>query len=806
MTVETEVDAAAGAMFAGDGRALQRWLLDALAGQDGGTAPLPAEALDGLAHLTDLLGDADAWTASGAASARALVPEVVRSAAARPAALTALLLHVRHACERAWELTWDHGTMADLMDVVDAAWQELPADRREGTEVCRDLLLFLRHEFAVESAMLTGCLPVAERVVGEALAEVRRIVASAEAAGADCLDQVRDEVRREVAYFEAVDTACRAAIGFLGDGEPSVAPAIEALRRDLAGPLLRGEDASEVRSQLAALEALDAARSSEWLRVDEGSIVVLYPFSLRSPASAINEQVVAAVRAHGRDWDLGGLVPTEPPSAALEISDAWQGDDALGRHFAGTELVLPDLELRRTPDVRHGACTRPIRVKVQFSELGNHCVRFELAVADADPSDLAEIVSTASPVYGDLDELGGLLALVRADDPAGTPTRWPRLAAVASTIIRRVADEVDRAVPHHVGVDGRPAGVSVGWRRGMYSVIGVIDRARICAGAQDTVGRVADDARVLPRLFGAQPLVHPMPGGATSIADWASYDVEDLREYPILTLHQEILVANANTTLLASFRSPAYSVGTVRGYVEFAHSLHGMYAGWNDEVAKHAQEIAAAVDVVDRLLAEAPEPAAPKRSRRAAARQRAAAAARDRVSIETLQRTIVAIERSELELQRFVQSNQATMLFIESPALVTSTSLRLDLDTVLESSGYPALRDGFVKAKEQVLGNRLQQLLEITSRRIADRLEERRNEQSARTRQLIEAVGIGIMIIGLSGLVSVLQAGYDLSGLPTLAAVLILVVLAGVFAFLNWRATRELRALRDQVEADRGSP
>lgn len=159
----------------------------------------------------------------------------------------------------------------------------------------------------------------------------------------------------------------------------------------------------------------------------------------------------------------------------------------------------------------------------------------------------------------------------------------------------------------------------------------------------------------------------------------------------------------------------------------------------------------------------------------------------DEAAADALQESLADIERAELTLQRFLQSTQATMLFIESPSLVTSASLRIDLDTVLAATRYQALRDSFEMAKNEVLGHRLQELLDIVSRRVTGRIEQERARQTEKSRRLLDAVLVGIGVIGISGLLSMLQAGFALGELPTTAMVVALAALAVLFIFMSWR-------------------
>lgn len=119
-------------------------------------------------------------------------------------------------------------------------------------------------------------------------------------------------------------------------------------------------------------------------------------------------------------------------------------------------------------------------------------------------------------------------------------------------------------------------------------------------------------------------MLHPLPSGAASVADWALYDLDAVRTWSLLHLNSELLASNSNVTLLASFGSPDYAVGEVESYIEFAHSLHGMYQGWQDTIRSHvgtcvSRLLRQAVAVVPRSPAGASGKAAEDPEQRAAA-------------------------------------------------------------------------------------------------------------------------------------------------------------------------------------------
>lgn len=398
--------------------------------------------------------------------------------------------------------------------------------------------------------------------------------------------------------------------------------------------------------------------------------------------------------------------------------------------------------------------------------LGNHSIVFEIALEDAPAHRVAQAIHLATPVFGDLHEIEGSLRMRTAT--GATVTGLPEVVTGLLAAIRGLLDAT-----------GAVDGSNLAAREGSFGVMAtIIGASREGPGGRAPLTRATE----LLELWGIQPLLHPLPSGAASTADWALYDLDAVRTWPLLHLNSELLASNSNVTLLASFDSPDYAVREVESYIGFAHSLHGMYQGWQDTIRSHVETVA---QLLRRAVAVVPEADA------------AGSGGTDEVShrraraIAELDGLVRDIERAELALQAFVQSSDAIMLFIDSPAIVTAPPLRTDLDTILASNGYSRLRDGFTHAVRDVLGTRLQPLLEVVHRRMEQtyaaesaRLERERLEAESaanqRTDRVFDVLGIVFTVIGFSGLASVLQAGHpDWDGGVAWWLVVAILVLAG---------------------------
>jgi hypothetical protein len=316
-------------------------------------------------------------------------------------------------------------------------------------------------------------------------------------------------------------------------------------------------------------------------------------------------------------------------------------------------------------------------------------------------------------------------------------------------------------------------------------VLVTVERAsRDISGVRTALG----SAREISGLWGAQPLLHPLPAGASGVADWAMYDVDAVQSFELLHLNDELVAANSNVTLLASFRSPDYAVSEIESFITFAHTMHGMYQAWQSRVREHAESISGLLTDVERLIGAAD----------------AAGSGADHEAqqdfTERLGALIGVIERAELELQSFVQSKQAIMLFVESPAIVSSPALRVDLDTVLRSNRYDLLREGFERAVRDVLGSRLQPLLDVCHRRFERILDDRQAERERRTERVERVLGVILAVIGISGMASLLQEGFGLRGDITwwfIVVILVVAVTIGVMMIVMSRRSRS-RVRRQQ--------
>lgn len=703
------------------------------------------------------------WSTRTSASSTESSAEVVTRAIQHAAGSTAavpLALYVRLVCEAAWDLTWDHQPLLALIDAAEDAWRAAPPSPGSEEHLALETLLALRGELTLESACSTGDPTL---VTDRASRLHDRLVELAGQAGAlsasDVAAHLVEMLEDRAGYAGAVALAARTAAS-LSAGAALTADEAEAVLATLRAAEQRFTDGdvtdhaslSEIRAHRSAVERLLAAAEEDWLRVDEGSVVCLFPFGLRH---AEQTRIVEAVREHAAAWSLGGQPLDNHPTSLLLIDDCWRGDDPLQRRYDGTQLDLPDLRL---PDLGDQPTTA--RVTVIISQLGNHCLRIEIPLTGAMPHEVAARVWSAAPEYGHLGELQQPL---RYEGGGGPPAGWPRLADFAKDVLDDLAAALATTA---VGQ------VRLSWRPGMFHVVTTLRQASVLPGGQPAAARPLEDALALPTLFGAQPLCHPLPSGLGSVAPWTRYHPGAGTMLHSGALTDDILVVTENHTLLASFSSADYMVATVAQAVEFVASLEGMFAAWQDELSEFYLGLRPHL----RLLDDADQ---------------------DDPDLDDLQRILVDLQRAQLRLRQFLTSARVNLLFIAAPALVTSPVMRRTVSDLLDLSTVWQQRSDFTDNAGQALTDRVTDLIESWTRRKEEKLEKR-------NRLLVNTLLAVLAGIGISGVLAMVQDGFSVTGWGSATLVALVLVIAALVGIVSYRSEVGRRVRRRRAERSAG--
>lgn len=735
-------------------------------------------------HLHELI-EGVWWSGGDGPGGRAQTRDVVEQAIALAASRgveAALALYIRTVCETAWDLTWDHGPILEVLSTAHTTWQRHLPDPGTEADLARHTLQLLRDDLLLETAVSTGDLRAVDDVARLALEHLSSVLTLAKTTPLTVVtEHLLGTLQERVIYIEAVQIAALTAADFLNLRHDRVDEAIAAL--ELTELALAEDHASrsEIRAHRAALERLGRARGEDWLRVDEGCIVALFPFGLRHPDQA---DIVAKVKMHSADWVLAGAHLDNEPTALLLVDDVWRGDDPLKRRYDGTQLDLPDV-CWAPICVTHATVTdeaEPItaRVKIIISQLGNHHLRVELPLRDALPNTLAARTWLAAPEFGALRELGhhwvftdreGSLPSPHACPPeaatcAAHATGWDRLSDLAHQVLVDLADTVaEHDVP----------GLQLSSRPGMFHVVTTIAQASVLPRGDLARAYPLDDAARLPLLFGSQGVTHPIPSGVGSVAFWARYATPVGTVVPSSGLTDEYLLVSGNHTLLASFTSPDYMVDTVGQAVEFVASLEGMFAAWQDELSHFYLDLTPHLEQLE------------------------ATAHRDDRAAE-LRQILDKLEIMQLRLRQFITAARVSILFISSPALVTSPVMRETIGRLLELNQVWQQRADFTDVAGQALSDRVTDLIETWKRRI----EERRDE---RNRLMIDTMLAVVAGIGLSGVLAMVQEGFQVGPGGSTVLVILVLALAATIGYLSNRWARGLRrASRSSVRRARGKP
>jgi hypothetical protein len=247
-----------------------------------------------------------------------------------------------------------------------------------------------------------------------------------------------------------------------------------------------------------------------------------------------------------------------------------------------------------------------------------------------------------------------------------------------------------------------------------------------------------------------------LPSGWGSVAPWARYQVPHGTTLHCAGLTDDVVLVTENHTLLASFTSADYMVATVAQAVEFVVSLEGMFAAWQDELSDFYLGLRPHLHRLDAADDEDPD-------------------------LDDLQRILSDLQRRQLRLRQFLTSARVNLLFIAAPALVTSPVMRRTVSDLLELSTVWRQRAEFTDNAGQALTDRVTDLIESWSRRKEEKLE-RRN------RLLVNTLLAVLAGIGISGLLSMVQDGFAVTGWGSATLVALVLVVAALVGVISYRS------------------
>lgn len=663
----------------------------------------------------------------------AVLDPLFERAAPVPLGAAVLCCYVRQACLDAWKTTYHFDRMWATLRGAVGCWAvhraaAEPADARAG-DAAAALLSALDWEIAVENEMVSEN-PRRLALVAQRAARCGQDAVTASGAMPERYAAMARFVAAEGAasrcYNGALASAGRALAAFF-DGTPGaddlMAQALGELCAAERGAGCDRDQRSELRAYRRAVESLRRHRDDDWLYVDDGTVVHLYPFAVRGMPG---DQVATAARTGGSGWDLAGVRP-RAVCETLELDDIWNGSDALGRRYDGAAVALPEV----TVEDLDGRPLGRLCAELRLSELGNHYLRLEMVLRDASVSDVYGAVSRSAPEAAEVQ--------VRC---AGASRVWPRLSAFAVDLIEALGDQLG-------------ANVAVSVRPGMFHVVLTVLEASTGPGprAPRDLRSPVESVAALRAAVGGQVLLRPIPHIFGAPAEWIHYQARDDAVLDVDARSDEIVARTCNTTALVALGSPAYWVTTRLQVAEFVASLDGLFAGWFDALAI----------VLNTVTRQAAEPGA--------------------ADVEELTGQAEQLERQRVGLHTFAADARATLELIRSPALVASPLVARILRAMLAASGFAEREAELARNIDAVLDDRLGRRLETLLRRRREREAQLQQARERRQRLRLDTMLAVIAAVGVSGLGQILQAGYDLratAALVIIVGICVISVMVGV--------------------------
>ena len=747
------------------------------------TADAPGTSARDLSFST--LAERLSWNRDSEAALRLhiMLGRLLHAATAQPGIVGIAATYLRRLCEAAWERSWDHTPLIGL--IRDVATEEhrllqdsgvagliTPADR-----IAIDYLYFLERELHVETAANAGSLSLyaviceKARIDAELLAERARRSTAGSDVERGLLAMLAEQVAGQLVYYGATASALRSAADFLDGGSDDLDQAEQVLLAAEQSSDMDPIDRSELRAHRSNIQHLRGARSREMLAVHFGSVTCVYPFGSRGERYP---DLVRRVVLYGAEWRFAGLAPVVPPLAQLHVSDFWDGEDALDRRYAGTEIALPPLEAIVSAD----AAPILLQVRIRMTNLGNNQVLVTVPLEDASPTEVFARMWLASPEFGQMTELNQVGLLPADGDfgirPAGSAApgggagldlRWSNLSEFVDQALDDLGKllNVSETGPEQPGAAGENpdpdrARVSISRSGSPGHTIVRVDEAH-AVDPMTGVKRPLADSGELATTFGAEPLFHGLPSGISSILPWAlPYDAQ-VGHLPTTVLPGTYLRVTETTTLLCNLQAASSMVDELQEAIEFVAGVRGMFAGWEADLTGYYNANKSALEAL----------------------------ATPSITVDHMAEQVRRFEQIQTNLRLFVMSSKVTLLFLASASLVRSPPLRELLDQLLQRSGAWRRRDDFVQTANDVLGDRLAEVIETLARRRADQAREAAEQEkrdalarnAARersSRRLMDFIIASITALGVSGVLSIVQAGYGLERGDSL------ILVAGVIA------------------------
>lgn len=680
-----------------------------------------------------------------------------------PGGVAHLLLFVLDEVEQAWEVSYIFQPLWDtLKGARDSLQGLLPFDGSDDARATRSVLALmasLEAQIRAEDAMVSGLLRVRADAANEAVEKAREAKKTIETVPDDFSDGIRAEIvdyaEEYCSWNTALAKSTHALMDFYSTGE-SLKDAIDELRKgeedDSTGLVVT----SELRANRLGLIALEGHRDAQWLHIDHGNLVYIYPFAVPRRCAKPDEVVEKIEEA--QNLNLAGF-PARLHKT-LELDDIWASDDPLG-YYGGVFIEAPNDVLVMSLG---GEMLANLKARVVVSKLGNHYVRFEVELDNVSADELHSMMFRAAPEAGRLCVTFG-----SAGGPSVHKT-YERLCDLAIEMVRDLGKSISCD--------------SMICRRGLYQVIVSVGSASTTQGPGE---RKVDRQEVLTKdelikAMGAQLLINPVTSLMGSPAEWARYPT--LKPIDLIGPAQECVVRTCNTTALITLGLPDFVRGTWGTLVEFAASLEGLLEGWSRELRDlHGRSVELKNEWESMPKKMRGHPWSDMFKKKGGA------------DLVNLLRLSDQIDEERIRLNDFAVEVHTTTALISSQSFVASPAMANTLHRLLEISGHfrrlDQLSRDIGEISHQELGGTIEKLAQ-------QRMEEERVRQAAKATAII----VILTAMGVSGLVQILEVGYKIQHLLTWILIGIVIVVAFLAAYCAKRWSTPSDAEDDTKRSD----
>ncbi|MBB3087007.1 hypothetical protein [Geodermatophilus sabuli] len=643
----------------------------------------------------DLLEEMLRISASGAVNedeARRRMGHLFTVVAEQPHGALLLTLYTYSLCLETWELSTGY---ARITVVLDALAEEAPvvSGSEAGDALLRAAVALAEAQepsMATENAFNCSCPVTAQQEGAAVLDRVRPVldVLGRREPGDPELRPVADlltqDARVLAAYFDCVQRAAavvEAWIGGADDIDERLSQAEEAIRYAEQGVLRNDVYGTEARSHRLALEALHRQLGRRRIHVEDATVTYCYPFSL--PRMSPGLAVELAGSLGGRSF--GGVQVEQVDD--LKLTDVWRSNDERGRSHGGVRLVLAPLRVTTLA----GQVVQ-YDVEMRISRLGNHYLRMETRLLDADIHVVNQTLRRASMLMGE-----------EHIDSAGL--RWTKCGDYADRVIRECAVALTALA------DGRGSDEGPTAQYGAQLVVDVERFFTVLLSARSIVlvapdgGRVRATGSDLPDATGYSLLSSPLRPAAVALEEWVMYDFKEPENlFAGIGFCEDLGIRTSNTTVLYMPNAPSWVHLGYEEMAEFVAALPPLFAGLESRLVDLSERLDKEVPDLRQRLHQLPGP------------------------------DLTPLYERQFEVHHLEAESERLVALLKSPRLCQSSSHRQFLDAVMDRAVVRGMESDLHR-QLAVLSHQHDRLTRVVDAVVSSRRREEQHSREERERQ-----------------------------------------------------------------------